>query len=144
MSFNLKIREARKNKGLTQEELADVLHVSLMSIRRYESGMRIPPADVLGRIAKTLDVDVDNLLWETSEEDKLMNKFTMLLVRAGFECHAEGDDKIWLKHPDFEKPFLIAVPDLMSRMEGILSDAEIRKEQYIISKLLLEFVSSNF
>ncbi|MBQ8840774.1 MAG: helix-turn-helix transcriptional regulator, partial [Clostridia bacterium] len=38
MEFNEKIQELRKQKGLTQEELAEKLYVSRTAISKWESG----------------------------------------------------------------------------------------------------------
>ena len=48
------IKCARKSKGLTQEQLAQQVNVSTMSIRRYENGTRIIPDDVKKRISEVL------------------------------------------------------------------------------------------
>lgn len=57
-----KLKEARKRKGYTQEELAYCLNVTPMTIYRYESGRRIPNARVLKQIAQALDCNVDDIL----------------------------------------------------------------------------------
>ena len=51
-----KIKQYRKLKGLTQEELAKNSGLSTMSIRRYESGERIAPQETLLKIAKALTI----------------------------------------------------------------------------------------
>lgn len=48
------IRTSRKRKGLTQEELAKMVNISTMSIRRYERDERIIPKEVLNRIMNVL------------------------------------------------------------------------------------------
>lgn len=48
------IAHGRKVKGLTQEQLAALVGVSTMSIRRYENGERAVPKDVLKRISDVL------------------------------------------------------------------------------------------
>lgn len=62
------IRQHRKIKGLTQEELAKKSGLSTMSIRRYESGERIAPQSTLIKIAKALGVHLrdlaDTSIWE--------------------------------------------------------------------------------
>ena len=48
------IRNSRKKKGLSQEQLAKLVNLSTMSIRRYESGERIIPDDKLQAIVAVL------------------------------------------------------------------------------------------
>lgn len=55
------IRQYRKVAGLTQEELAQKVGISTMSIRRYESGERIASRDMLHAIATALNVDFYSL-----------------------------------------------------------------------------------
>lgn len=52
-----KIREYRKWKGLTQQQLADAAELSVMSIRRYESGEREPTENAVKAIALALEVN---------------------------------------------------------------------------------------
>lgn len=58
------IKRYRKNKGLTQEKLAELVNVSQMSIRRYETvgdKNREPSADIFDKIAEALDTTSDIL-----------------------------------------------------------------------------------
>ena len=62
MEFNEKLQQLRKRKGLTQEELADLLYVSRTAVSKWESGRGYPNIDSLRDIAKTFSVTVDELL----------------------------------------------------------------------------------
>ena len=62
MEFNEKIQELRKQKGLTQEELAEALYVSRTAVSKWESGRGYPNIDSLKTIAKFFGVTVDDLL----------------------------------------------------------------------------------
>ena len=62
MEFNEKLQELRKNKGLTQEELAEALYVSRTAISKWESGRGYPSIDSLKEVAKYFSVTIDELL----------------------------------------------------------------------------------
>ncbi len=62
MEFNKKIQELRKQKGLTQEELAEALYVSRTAISKWESGRGYPNIDSLKTISKFFGVTIDELL----------------------------------------------------------------------------------
>ena len=62
MEFNEKLQELRKQKGLTQEELAEALFVSRTAISKWESGRGYPNIDSLKAIAKFFGVTIDELL----------------------------------------------------------------------------------
>ena len=62
MEFNEKLQELRKQKGLTQEELAEQLYVSRTAISKWESGRGYPNIDSLKAIARFFSVTIDELL----------------------------------------------------------------------------------
>ena len=62
MEFNEKLQELRKQKGLTQEELAASLYVSRTAISKWESGRGYPNIESLKAIAKFFSVTADELL----------------------------------------------------------------------------------
>lgn len=62
MDFQDKLKELRKNRGLTQEELAQALFVSRTAISKWESGKGYPNIDSLKAISKYFCVSLDDLL----------------------------------------------------------------------------------
>ena len=68
MEFNEKLQELRKEKGITQQEMAESLFVSRTAISKWESGRGFPAIDSLKSIAKFFGVSLDELL---SSEDIL-------------------------------------------------------------------------
>ena len=62
MEFHEKLQELRKQKGLTQEELAEVLYVSRTAISKWESGRGLPNIESLKAISGFFSVSIDQLL----------------------------------------------------------------------------------
>ena len=56
------IRDLRKQKGLTQQQLADKVGISNVSLSNYERGTQMPDLITLSKIAVELDVSTDKLL----------------------------------------------------------------------------------
>lgn len=60
--FSKRLRDSRKNKRYTQQQMADILSISLNAYQKYEQAEREPPLSSLVIIADTLDVSIDYLL----------------------------------------------------------------------------------
>lgn len=64
-----KIAKLRKEKGLTQSQLAEMINVSNKTISRWETGEGYPEISLLVPLAKALGVSTDYLLKDASDED---------------------------------------------------------------------------
>ena len=62
MEFKEKLQLLRKQKGLTQEELAEALWVSRTAVSKWESGRGYPSLDSLKQIAKFYHITIDEIL----------------------------------------------------------------------------------
>lgn len=62
MEFNVKLKELRNSRGLTQEELAAALFVSRTAISKWESGRGYPSIDSLKEISSFFSITLDELL----------------------------------------------------------------------------------
>ena len=62
MSIGEKIRQLRKGKKLTQEQLAEYLAVSAQAVSKWETGLTCPDIDMLPRLAVFFGVTTDELL----------------------------------------------------------------------------------
>ena len=62
MEFHEKLQKLRKERGLTQEELAEDLYVSRTAISKWESGRGYPSIDSLKDISAYFSVSIDDLL----------------------------------------------------------------------------------
>lgn len=73
--FGEKLKELRKSRGMSQEDLSEMLDVSRQSISKYENGTAQPDFEKLALITKLFDVSYDYLLSEekaVAKEPKLV------------------------------------------------------------------------
>ena len=59
MEFHNKLYNLRKQKGLSQEELANRLNVSRQTISKWEAGQTTPELEKLRNLAKLFNISVD-------------------------------------------------------------------------------------
>lgn len=69
-----RLAELRKQKGLSQEELADRLQVSRQAVSKWERGEASPDTDNLIELAKIYDISLDELVGLSSSNNKEENK----------------------------------------------------------------------
>ena len=67
MGKNEAMREARRRKGFSQQQLADRLGVSRQTVNAIESGDYNPTIRLCVGICKTLGLTLNDLFWEESE-----------------------------------------------------------------------------
>lgn len=61
MTLGEKIRELRRGRRLTQEQLAEALDVSPQAVSKWETGVSSPDVELLPRLAMTFQTSMDNL-----------------------------------------------------------------------------------
>ena len=78
-----RIKIYRKEKHLTQERLANKLHISVGYISKVERGIEHPNLEMLSNISEILGCDIANLLTEVtiSQTDYLDDEFRILLEK---------------------------------------------------------------
>lgn len=59
----MRIKEKRKAYGYTQEEMAEQLNISYSYYTKIENGFQAPSLDILIRIASTLQISLDKLIF---------------------------------------------------------------------------------
>lgn len=64
MGMKQRIREIRTERGISQEDLAELVNVSRQTVSKWENGTVSPSADNLSQLSRALGVPVDALLHE--------------------------------------------------------------------------------
>jgi transcriptional regulator with XRE-family HTH domain len=67
MSLAKKIVQLRKERNLTQKELASIVGVHFSHMSRYERGISLPSIDVVKKLAQMFHVSADYLLFDESQ-----------------------------------------------------------------------------
>lgn len=67
-----RIKELRKNKELTQEQLGKKLNVAKSTISQYETGTNVPDISILIKIADIFDCSLDFLTGRTDDSDSIV------------------------------------------------------------------------
>ena len=76
-----RIQKARKKKGLTQQELADLSHVSLKHVQGCERGVKNPSFEVLRAFCKVLNLSLDSLMnLDLPEDEQAANDMRQLYL----------------------------------------------------------------
>ncbi|MDR1690002.1 MAG: helix-turn-helix domain-containing protein [Clostridiales bacterium] len=71
--FSKKLKQLRKDKDLTQEQIADIFHISPQAVSRWETGATYPDIEILPHLAIYFKVTIDELLGteEIRSEEKI-------------------------------------------------------------------------
>lgn len=161
MTFGEKLKKARKEAGLSQEQLAEKLSVSRSAVAKWESGKGMPDVNNLKVIAQLLDVSVDYLL---DEEEKLsFNETKEAIDLDSFEvtgkCRDKKDAACFSKFSNADAIYPLIRRKKMSKLEwaadlivgpGIMQGADYLNDAsayYLVetsSKQLLVNVSTDF
>lgn len=92
MSFGSRLLEARKKKGISQEELARFLNTKGPVIGRYERDEMKPSIEVAAKMADYLDVSLDYLV---GAADELIDKKTLSRVLELQQLPEDIQEKIF-------------------------------------------------
>lgn len=103
MSFPQRLESLRKERGLTQQLLADQINVHVSQIRRYENGSTQPTLEVIRKLAIALAVSADLLVFdkdERSPREELKRQFEALNQFSDDEVNIAREllDSLILKH----------------------------------------------
>lgn len=95
--FSHNLKTLRKQKGMSQEELAARLHVVRQTISKWEKGLSVPDSALLLQLGEVLEVSVVTLLGENIPEDKDQNALAEQLARISEELAIKNrrSQRLW-------------------------------------------------
>lgn len=88
MKIGAFLRELRKEKGLTQEQLAEHFNVTSRSVSRWETGSNLPDLDILIGISDFYDVDLREILNGERKSEKMDKELKETVEKVAEYCEA--------------------------------------------------------
>ena len=88
MPMNLVIQEKRKELGLTQEQVAEYLNVSIPAVSKWEKGTTSPDISLLAPLARLLKIDLNTLL--CFHEDMTQQEIGLFCKEIGEIVQSKG------------------------------------------------------
>lgn len=76
------LKQLRKEKGITQEQLAEILNVSGRTVSRWETGANMPDLSILIQIAEYYDVEIKELLNGERKSENMDNELKETLLKV--------------------------------------------------------------
>ena len=86
MNFPTQLIQLRKQRELTQQQMADAVGIHVNQIKRYEAGTTQPTLEALVKIAKSLHISLDDLVFGENERGPDDN------LKLQFEAISELED----------------------------------------------------
>ena len=96
-NIGLRLSQARKEKNLTQEQLAERTSFSVSEISRIETGRNDAPLGTLKKLCDTLDIGLDFLLYDSLSPDSGFSTPTLQQINPLLEPLSEEDQKYYLE-----------------------------------------------
>ena len=123
MTLGEKLKEARKQAGLSQEQLSEKLGVSRSAIAKWEADNGIPDVDNLKALSKLLSVSIDYLLDDGESFDELIMREAYNLAEYGKGSKVKRKDRaVREKFPDAKIHTLIGEQKL-TKGEKVIDNA---------------------
>ncbi len=122
MTLGEKLKQARRQSGLSQEQLAEKLNVSRSAVAKWETDKGMPDIENIKAIAQLLDVSIDYLL--TEEEKMNFGSIKEPINPDDYEkkglCRSKKDAAVAAKYPSADTIYALKRDKKLSKAENIL------------------------
>lgn len=142
MIFSEKLRLLRTQKGLSQENLADRLHVSRQSVSKWESGISLPEIDKLIAISDLFSVSIDCLLKEPTSEMQNTENMDRLVLRFLGSSQSMHDISqqlvIIMQDGKIDAEEVLQLEQIMHALEHVVQDITLLKKTFYQNRGILK------
>ena len=124
------LKELRKEKNLTQEQLAEVLNVSGRTVSRWETGSNMPDLSILVELADYYDVDIREIINGERKSEKMKDELKDTLTQVAEYSNTEKKNikkrMIWNCAAAAMLLLFVAVLDISEGFGGFIPERPIR------------------
>ena len=128
ISFSKTLENIRELRGITKTEMARMLDLSLPAYSLYEKGEREPKLSNLKRIASILNVSVDELLQDTT--DNAFEEAQRLWKKLGYKIELNENNDVIITPPKNEES---AIGMILPKIKFLFITTIITKGSYLES-----------
>lgn len=120
MNIGEKIKQARKEKGLTQDELAQKIGISKNGLWNYENNKRYPNIEILTKIVDVLDIDLWDIVENKNEvkvtiPPEVVYKVENKIKQTEIKIEKNKNIVEWLENTDIN----VIIQKLIERNKGL-------------------------
>lgn len=124
MKFAKRLRQLRKEKGLTQEELGNIFGLAKTTIAGYEKGGKEPKYEILVKIAEYFNVNTDYLLGLSDSKKRIVLKREEFEHLIPPEYKEQTRDLKWIELEDFCKEKDLTAENVRIIIETVLKQVK--------------------
>ncbi|MEE1008827.1 MAG: helix-turn-helix transcriptional regulator [Agathobacter sp.] len=131
------LKELRKEKGLTQEQLAEQFNVSRRSVSRWETGSNLPDVDILIEMADYYEVDLRELIDGERKSEKMNEEAKEVASRMS--DYAESEKTTILKNIKTESLLGVCALVVLMILEllGIRSSSQLTEAVFLYCQVFV-------
>lgn len=161
MNLSENIRKTRKEKSLTQEQLAEAMGVSAASVSKWETGQAAPELGVLSELADFFETSVDALIGHKISPcrmEEIISEANNFVSEGQYGKASEAAEKLVRRYPNsyeavesasnvfqniavltMEKSYTERAVELTKRLFSLLEDGDVIKRFELLKKLANQY-----
>jgi len=128
MTFNEKLKKLRKNKNITQEELAQKIFVTRTAVSKWESGRGYPSLDTLKILAEFYGISIDDLI---------SNEEIIDISKKSIEKNKKQTINLWFSLLDIMTLVLFFLPVFSLNIEGNIVSVGLFKSNCSMAEFIM-------